>query len=238
VLGVGDGCRFFGLTRANFMFHANSDFALDRLAWLDEVTCDISKWKWRERPEGGFEHWVDAAPDSVRAEAELVSRLSLRHPNVTGAFHDDMLGLVRREGVTPEQYADIRAALASVNPAMKLWVVVYTHEFDAPEWGDFARFIDVVSLWVWESRNLPGLDEHIARCRELFPGRPVVMGAYLRDYTLAAPVPMDLLRGQWEAMARHIEAGTLDGFSILGGNLVETHLEQATWVRDFIAAHS
>lgn len=237
ILGVGDGCRFFGLTRANYMFHPNTEFAMQHMAWLDEVTCDIAKWRYRDTEKGGTDHWVDSAPETVRAEAELVSRLSLRYPNITGAFHDDMLGLVRREGMGAEQYAEIHAAVKSANPDLKLWVVVYTHELDAPEWAEFAPYMDVVNLWIWRSEELDRQDEEILRCREVFPDRPLIMGCYLRDYTLRAPVPMDRVRVQWESVLRNLEAGTLDGFSILSGNLIDGHLEQAQWIRDFIAAN-
>ncbi len=65
-----------------------------------------------------------------------------------------------------------------------------------------------------------------------------MMGAYLRDYTMVAPVPMDRVQVQWESIARNLEAGTLDGYSILSANLIDGHLEQALWIRDFIAANS
>ncbi len=238
ILGVGDGCRFFGLTRANYMFHPNTEFAMQHMAWLDEVTCDIAKWRYTDTEAGGSDHSVDARPERVRAEAELVSRLSLSYPNITGAFHDDMLGLARRESLTPELYAEVYAAAKSANPDLKLWVVVYTHELEAPEWAEFAQFIDIVNLWVWRSEELVKQDEEIARCREVFPDKPLMMGAYLRDYTLRAPVPMDRVQGQWESIARNVEAGTLDGYSILSGNLIDGQLEQAKWIRDFIAANS
>lgn len=237
ILGVGDGCRFFGLTRANYMFHPNTEFAMQHLAWLDEVTCDIAKWRYHDTEKGGSDHWVDNNPATVCSEARLVSELSTRYPNITGAFHDDMLGLVRRAGMDAEQYAEVYAAVKSANPDLKLWVVVYTHELDAPEWAEFAPFMDVVNLWVWRSEELPRQDADIARCHEIFPDKPLVMGCYLRDYTLRAPVPMDRMRVQWESVLRNLEAGTLDGFSILSGNLIDGHLEQAQWIRDFIAAH-
>jgi len=113
------------------MFHPNTPFALQHLSWLDEVTCDIAKWKFKDSANGGAEHWVDATPETVRNEAALVSRLSVEFPNLTGAFHDDMLGLIRREKFTPEQYAEVYAAVKSANPDLKLWIVVYTHELEA-----------------------------------------------------------------------------------------------------------
>ncbi len=238
ILGCGDGCKFFGLTKANYMFHPNTEFAMQHLSWLDEVTCDIAKWTYRDTERGGSDHAVDGRPERVLAEASLVSQLSVKYPNITGAFHDDMLGLARRENMTPERYGEVYAAVKSANPTLKLWVVVYTHELEAPEWADFAPFMDVVNLWVWKSEELVQQDEGIARCREVFPGKPIMMGAYLRDYTMVAPVPLDRVQVQWESIARNLEAGTLDGYSILSANLIDGHLEQALWIRDFIAANS
>jgi len=235
ILGVGDGCKFFGLTRANYMFHPNTEFAMQHMAWLDEVTCDIAKWGYKDTEHGGTDHTVDARPERVRDEAALVSQLSLRYPNITGAFHDDMLGLARRDNMTPERYAEVYAAVKSANPNLKLWVVVYTHELEAPEWADFGQFMDIVNLWIWNSGDLVKQDEGIARCREVFPGKPIMMGAYLRDYPTVGPVPMEHVKVQWESIARNVEAGTLQGFSILSGNLIDGQLEQAGWIRDFIA---
>jgi hypothetical protein len=237
ILGVGDGCRYLGLTRANYMFHPNSEFAMEHMSWLDEVTCDIAKWRYKDTESGGTDHWVDARPETVRAEAALVSNLSRKYPNITGAFHDDMLGLVRREGVTAQQYGEVYTAVRSANPALKLWVVVYTHELDAPEWADLEPFMDVVNLWIWESANVGHQDREIARCRERFPGKPLIMGCYLRDYPLAAPVALDLVKVQWESLLRNLQSGALDGFSILSANLIDGHLEQANWIRDLIAAN-
>jgi hypothetical protein len=238
ILGVGDGCRFFGLTRANYMFHPNTEFAMQHMAWLDEITLDIAKWCYKDTAGGGSDQIVDARPERVLAEAQLTSRLSLKYPNITAAFHDDMLGLARREGLTAKQYGEIYTALKSANPALKLWVVVYTHELNAPEWAEFSQFVDVVNLWTWNASDLPKQDAEIARCQEIFPGKPIMIGAYLRDYPTVAPVPMPMVELQWESILRNCRSGALSGYSILSGNLIDGHLEQATWIRDFIAANS
>ncbi|MCC6442201.1 MAG: hypothetical protein IT210_01960 [Armatimonadetes bacterium] len=237
IFGVGEGAAFFGIRRACFMFHLNTPFAMRKLAYLEEVVCDISKWKYRWLEEGGVGHRVDASAESVRAEARLVSQLSRDFPNITGAIHDDMLGLVKNEGYGPEEYAPIYEALRSENPALKLWTVVYTHELERPEWKAFAPYMDIVNLWIWEAKNLPHLDEYMERCRAVFPGKPINLGCYLRDYPTVAPVPMDLLKCQWERIPRYLGEGLIQGYSILGTVLIDGQQEQAEWVRDFIAAH-
>ncbi len=115
--------------------------------------------------------------------------------------------------------------------------VVYTHELDAEEWDALERYIDVVTLWVWNAKpTWGGVDDEIARCRERFAGKPVVMGAYLRDYPSAGPVPMQMVKLQWEAIGRRVADGTLAGYSILSANLIDGHQEQARWIREFIGA--
>lgn len=236
IFGVGEGCAYFGLSRAVYIFHPNDDLGLRKLSHLDEVTCDISKWKSFEtqNPFAVYQR-PDARPETIRAEAAKVSELSCRYPNITGGFHDDMLGLARSEHLTPGQYAAIYEALHSANPGLKLWTVVYTHELDAPEWPAFAPFIDIVNLWIWSAKDIPNQDEYIERCRRRFPGKPINMGCYLRDYGAVAPVPMDMLRLQWEGVRRNLESGRIDGYSILGTVLIDGQQEQAEWVRDFIA---
>ena len=237
IFGVGEGAEYFGLSRACFMFHPNNELAMEKLRPLDAVICDIAKWKYRNTPGGGSEHWVDAAPDSVRAEAENVSRLSTRYPNIAGALHDDMKGLMQREGYRPEDYAPICGALKSANPNLALWAVVYTHELEKEYWKDWAGAADVVSLWVWDSSRLPGVEAEVARCRKTFPRQRVNMGVYIRDYSRKAPVELPMLEAELSAIRRLMGSGDIEGYSILGNCLIDQHPEQAAFIRDYIRDH-
>jgi len=237
LFGVGEGARFFGLRKACFMFHPNTDLAMDKLSWMDEVVCDISKWKFRWPETGGVAHWVDSAPESVESEAANVASLSQRHPQVTGALHDDMRGLLQRKGWTgtkATQYQPIYEALHAHNPHLKLWAVVYSHELD-DQWTPLLPYLDVINLWVWRSSDLSLLNPSVERAKSLFKNKPIVLGCYLRDYGEGCPVPMDLLEYQWEKVAEYVERQWIAGYAILGTVLIEGQLEQATWVRDFIS---
>ncbi|MBN2307793.1 MAG: hypothetical protein JXR94_02410 [Candidatus Hydrogenedentes bacterium] len=239
IFGLGEGADFFGLRKVHFLFHPTTALALDKLRDKDEVVCDISKWKFRDTDSGGSEHYVDSALESVCAEAEAVSRWSLEYANVTGGFYDDMKGLMEREGHGEAACARVYAALKSHNPELRLECVVYAHELaSAAFWGPLAQYIDVVSFWVWGYENLATLDADIDRCRERFPGKPIVMGCYLRDYPSASPMPMGAIRSQCQTVWQGLEDGRLAGFDILGAVLIDGQIEQAVWVRDFIRAHS
>jgi len=244
IFGAGEGTRWFGLRRVCFMFHPNTPLAMEKLRDVDEVVCDISKWEYARVDDPRFpglgapvRHVHDGSIARKEREAATVSDLSLQFPNVTGGFDDDLYGKIRNERITPEAYAGVGRALKSANPRLKHWGVVYSHELKAENWAGFTDTLDVVNLWVWESKNLIHLDEYIGQCAAIFPGKPIVVGCYLRDFTLLAGTPMDRLETQWQCVLKHVRAGTIAGYAILGGFLIDRHEEQARWVRDFIAAH-
>ena len=80
--------------------------------------------------------------------------------------------------------------------------------------------------------------EHLERCREVFPDKPISLGCYLRDYPTQAPMPMDAVRHQWTVLVKALATDLVNGYDILGTVLIDGQLEQATWVRDFIRDHS
>ncbi len=244
IYGVGEGAAYFGLDRANFMFHRNNHVNLAKLGHLGEVVAEISKWKWVEvAPEAnrhgwGFANWRDSHPETVRDEAANLSQVSLDHPNVTGAIIDDASGIFGYEAYHADRPREILGALHSANPALKLWVVVYTHELELEHWQRFRPYLDVVNLWVWEAQHLPQLEEAVAQCAAVFPGKDIVVGSYLRDYPTMAAVPLDLMQGQYETMLRLWEQGRIVGYNILGACLIDMHPPQAEFIREFIARHA
>jgi len=242
VYGVGEGVTYFGLDKANFLFHPNNEVNFAKLSHVSEVTADISKWVWYATTAEGtgrhtFAQRRDDDPQTVEAEAEKVSRLSLEFPNVVAAYIDDTHGVCAHDSYGPDTPKRIAEALGSHNPELDLWIVVYTHEFEKDYWQDWLDYVDVINLWIWRSEEIPGIDDDIARCRELFPDQRLVMGVYMRDYTPRMPVPLEMLEVELEAIARHLEAGTLDGYSILAACLIDQHPEQAEFIRDFIHDH-
>ncbi|NUQ66313.1 MAG: hypothetical protein HUU20_27950 [Pirellulales bacterium] len=243
IFGAGEGTKWFGLRRCSFMYHPNTALAMDKLRDLEEVVCEISKWESVHVEAPGLkgapavQHRHDGRIERKCREAETVGRLSLEYPNVTGAIDDDLYGKIKTEHITPDQYSTVRRSLQLANPKLKLWGVVYSHELKQEHWAGFTELLDVITLWVWASKDLVNLQQYVEQCREIFPGKPINVGCYLRDYTLRAGVPMDLLKLQWEFVRKAVADGAIQGYSILAGCLIEMHPEQATWVRDFIRAN-
>ena len=241
IYGVGEAATYFGVEGATYIFHENNEVAFAKLAHVPRVTADISKWRWYETTaETGrftFAQGREDDPGTVAAEAENVSKLSTRFPNVVGAFIDDTHGVAAHANAKPDSPRLIKAALRRHNPSLDLWIVVYTHEFGKEYWQHWLEPVDVINLWVWECQNLVHTTEYIEQCRQVFPGKRINMGVYIRDYPSRSPVPITLLEAELNAIASGVESGLLDGYNILGGCLIDQHPEQAEFIRDFIQTH-
>jgi hypothetical protein len=239
IYGLGQGARYFGLSRVNFLFHPNDVHAVRLLQDYDEVTCDITKWGWEWNADGRPKCKAKSDPATMQSEGENVARLARQFPNVTGVYCDDLLGLMKHFQYGPQEFGNIRAAIRSARAELKLWTVVYTHELEQADfWTKMRPHIDVVTLWIWKSENIGRMPEEVERCRRLFPDKPIVMGVYLRDYPKVAPIPVDRVKSQMEGIADLVRKGKLAGYSILGAVLIDGHRAQADAVRDFIAAQS
>ena len=212
IYGLGQGARYFGLSRANFLFHPNDVHSLRLLQDYDEVTCDISKWGWEWNEDGRPACKPKGDPVTVRTEGENVARLSREFPNITGVYCDDLLGLMKQFNYSPKEFGSIRSAIR--RQGLRL------------------------TLWIWKSEDIVHMPQYVDQCRELFPDKPIIMGVYLRDYTKVAPIPVDLIKSQMEGIADLVEKGKLSGYSILAAVLIDGHRPQADAVRDFITAQS
>ena len=244
IFGLGEGAAWFGLKKVVYMFQPNDELALERMRQFEEVVLHAMKYDFRTgyltRPNGKRTHAiyldVSCELDDMMAETKNIVRLASAYRNVTGGFHDDMLGCIKDTKVAAEKYAELYRALHG-NPRLKMWSVVYTHELDPARWAGFLPYMDVVNLWVWNSRDLAKLDADLERCREIFPGKAVNLGIYLRDYPNRQPVPMERLKRQAEQTAAWLAGGKITGYSVLASCLIDEHQEQARWLRDFIKSN-
>ena len=241
IYGVGEAAEFLGLQRSVFIFHPTTAQGLAKLGDKAEIAVDISKWKWEEvRLSEDFYHvayhsWRDSRPATAIEEAELLSRLSLQFPNVTAGFIDDTTCMFEYGDYGTQVPEQITAALHSANPALKLWIVVYIQQLRDEQWAPFIDVIDVVHLWCGDPFRLPNLPEHVDACSQAFPGKEIIVGSYLRDYSRQAEVPTEMVQAQYEAMFRLWQEGKIAGYSILANCLIDRHPEQAEWIRDFLS---
>ncbi len=241
IYGVGEGSTYFGLDRCVFIFHPNNEITLAKLADKTEVVADISKWIKVEipAPNGefygvGYRNFRDSNPDTTIREAENLSRLSLDFPNVTGAFIDDTSCMFKYDNYGKNIPRQIREALHSANPNLKLWVVVYVSQLDEEYWEPLVPYVDVIALFM-SPDDIPDLEANVERCSKVFPGKSINVGSYIRQYGEKCAVPLDAIKQQYELMYNLWQDGRIEGYNILGTHTIDLHPQQAEWMRKFIA---
>jgi len=222
VCGVEELAGYFNA--GNIMYFDSSDAkALGKLRDFRKVICSVTD-----------------EPDKMEGRALELSEISLKFPNVVGGIIDDLSSQFispsgRYYGLSPEKLGRIRKALRKFNPALKLYGVLYTMNFDL-DLTDYMPHIDVVSLWVWQNlRDLKNLDTYLEQSPRIFPDKPILLGLYMFDFPSGALMPMGLLKFEFNKTVQYIEEEKIVGFQILGRYLrSDLGSEQARWIKNFL----
>lgn len=245
VYGAGEGTKYFGLKKAVFMYHPNNDLAMEKLRHCDDIVCDITKWIQtscsappRLPGYSCVQLHYDLRPVRMLTEAETVSRLASKYKNVKGAYVDDVLRDITYASVPPqERYASVQKALQKGDSNLKLWTPVSAEQVSDGRSTDFKTHVDVINLKIVSAKDVANLDRIVDRSQKLFPGKSIVLTCSLWDYTLQTPMPLSVLKRQWNRVLDYVQDGRISGYVIFASFLIDSVQEQARWVRDFIAAN-
>jgi len=219
------GADYFQVASVLYVYGPHTDEMLATLSAFDKVVCQIGSNCRNPGAQSG---------DSVH-EAEQLSLLSLRHPNIVGAVIDDFD--TGGEVFTPEKLATIRKALRLHNPKLLLHVVTYT-QIDHSRFKPLVPFLDVVTVWVWFLDCHERIEADFKRAKSDFPGKPVYMGVFLHDYgTKDDAMPLDILSRQLDKGRQWLADDFIQGLIILGDREINKHPEQAALTRKFLADH-
>ena len=260
IFGVGEGAEFFGLRKVFCMFQTANEAVLDKLKNFEEVICEVSPDRHRRcGNDDCVQLHYDPRPTRFLEEARNVGEMSLRYPNIKGAYIDDTLGEVQenkadpllksltgtleaesdkvrfvrdedgsswyvlnpeavkgneghyvklsayvyadkktlrvmsvRQGtgaITRELFSSISNTLKKHNPNLRLWPLVFIKQLYNQDWVGFKPYMDVINLGMWEhAKEVPDIDRHLDRCREVFPDKPIMLGCILWEFPLVKPV--------------------------------------------------
>lgn len=219
--------RYFGMNNTVFM---NSMHSLERLEENLNYLRD-SKQILCGLPHG---------ERNAIAGAEAISRMSLNFPNVRGIVLDDFLQLSGHP-TTPELVRAIREKLRSANPALEIYVVMYSdvNHLDVTPYLDL---IDGIILWRWVST------EHFWRSEfdpllhrfKVNTGKKLFHGVYLQNYgeysSAAHPMDFELWKLQWMRILCSLRDGAafLNGCVLLQNGWVSNpeFRDHAVWLKD------
>ncbi|MGI6562713.1 MAG: hypothetical protein ACOX3Q_09155 [Clostridia bacterium] len=215
------------------MILVNSDgipvpFSADAYGYAESF-CRMKKVLWSITGSGGFR---------IGNEEEFICDLAEKYPNITGAFLDDYFNifLTNDSDANERIYNDlksIREKLSKANRPMELYVVWYTHHFQAID-PKVMQFIDGLTLWTWEYRNLKRISDNFEFTEKLFPDKKKLLGIYLLDYPSGMPVPNEYMELQCEYGLKLLKEGRADGLIICTNCVMGVGLPSEKWLRGWI----
>ena len=193
-----------------------------------ESFCTMQKVLWGATGSGGFR---------VGNEEAFICQLAEKYPNITGAFMDDFFGKFRSAADGERQaqvlLQTIRAGLDAACRPLELHVVWYTHEVSAVPKAVF-DYIDGLTLWTWNSKELPQLEKRLEQIEKDFPRHQKMLGIYMYDFSNRQPVETSLMEHQCELGLRLLQEGRLDGMIFEANSVMGVGLPSELWLRDWL----
>ncbi len=173
-------------------------------------------------------------------EREQVLALARHTPNFVGVFMDDFFherGSASMASLTLDQLREVQRQLKGSDKKLDLFVTLYTNQLDSPI-GDYLKLIDVVTLWTWETAELPNLETNLTKLEKLAPKSRKLLGCYTTDYDRNrtpwwTELPVTKMQNQCETALRWLREGRIEGI-IIYGNFLDLNWEVVDWTRNWI----
>lgn len=218
------GADFFNAENVVYVYGPTSDKMMQIHSKYKKMLCQVNA---NCRTDGALYH-------SEEENAALLSELSLKYPNIVGAMCDDYCTGANYL-LLPERYEKIYRGVKKYNKDLKVYGVIYAHELMLKDFRFVQDYIDVVNFWFWHKDEILDYDEHIARCQEKFPGKPIIQGIFLHEYGRAdvGNVP-ELLEYQLEKAREYMAKGVVEGIIILGDREIKKWPESANAVKNYL----
>lgn len=181
---------------------------------------------------------TDGGAESTREKLRIaIEELKPAYPNFTGCFLDDYF-LQAEEGSPPDikELEEISKTLHKHD--LRLSVVAYADQVGLKkEFSDHFGLVDEISLWFWHSANIGKIEDECAKLREIAgKGKSILLGLYMWDFPLGAPVPGELMKKQLEAAKRLMDSKAVSGLIFhpsFAANLDAEAIDLAKeWIRE------
>ena len=186
--------------------------------------------------------------------------LAKKFPNFAGIYLDDFMidakrqddgRVVGRPALQLDELKRAREQMKVVGRPMETWITLYTHEINQsrkitspsfrgcdPPLTHFVDQFDVLTLWTWNSDELPYLEENLAALEKIAPkSARIALGLYLWDFHNKKPVPVDLMKHQCDVGLKWLKAGRIRDMIFLANTVLDVGLPSAQFSREWIKRH-
>lgn len=191
-------------------------------------------------------------------ELNPVIQIAKKYPNIRGIYLDDFIvdakrqpdgSVAGRPALQPAELKQAREQLKSVGRPMDVWITLYTHEIAPPRkttapafrgcvppLAEFLDMFDVLTLWTWNSDELPALEENLGALKKIAPPQArIALGLYIWDYHNGRPVSLELMRHQCELGLKWLKSGQIHEMIFLANTVLDVGVPSADFARQWIA---
>ena len=164
-------------------------------------------------------------------------------PNMTGYYLDDFF-----HG-KPKVETDPAPAALSMDEMKKLYeetlaykrrldlaIVLYTRQI-APSIKPVMKYVDVVSLWIWDGSDIQKIEENFKKYRALVPDKRTLLGIYMWDFGGKKELSKAFMANQLDYAYRLYKEGQIEGLIFHCTPLCNKGLAAVDYARDWIAKH-
>ena len=192
---------------------------------------------------------VAAGGGTLLPAREAAFALAEKQKNVVGFilddfFHETPTGDASEAGPTKPLKASLTPAeLRALHERpvrgakLPIMAVIYTGQVKPGAKGHLAE-VDQVCLWTWRPGDLKHLEANFAALERLAPGKTLLLGCYMYDFSVNKPIEMPLMKQQVELGYQWLKSGRIAGMIFLATPNVDVGLEAVDWSRDWVRAHS
>jgi len=180
---------------------------------------------------------TDGAAGSVWDKMKIAfEELQPAMPNLTGCFLDDFFVSERLN----QKLDDLKKISDEVHAHnLRLSVVLYSDQDGfKPEFKPKLDLCDETSLWFWKSSNIVTMADNVKRCREFIgPEKDLLLGLYMWDFTLGAPVPAERMEMQLSYARKFLADRTVTGLIFHPTFAAALDVPAVKLSKEWIAAH-
>ena len=197
---------------------------------------------------------VGSGGEGGMKELPPVLDLAKKFPNITGVYLDDFIiggkkladgRTVGRPALQRGEMKKAREQMKAVGRPMEVWVTLYTHEINParktaapgykecePPLASFLDQFDVLTLWTWNSEEIPELEENLVALEKIAPKKArIALGLYIWDFHNRKPVPVELMKHQCDLGLKWLKEGRISDMIFLANTVLDVGMPSAEFSR-------
>ena len=187
--------------------------------------------------------------ESYRELKDYVFGLRDTLPNLTGYYLDDFFHIggesdpCRKSAIEPAPAAltiyelmDLYGETVAYKRRLDLAVVLYVSQL-CPAIQPAMKYVDTISLWIWDGSDIQKIEEAFRKYRTLVPDKPTLLGIYMWDFGGQKELGTAFMARQLDYAFRLYKEGQIEGMIFHCTPLCNKGLAAVEYARVWIAEH-